>query len=116
MAIVERENQQISENISKEKEILYDVYPDMRREIDYKTRHIKFEVSLPGVKKETIELKVLPKWFHLTGKRGHIMYNANQNFGKEIIPEHTTARYEDGLLTITAEIPDPYAKAKEITL
>ena len=118
MAIVERE---IKENLTEaetkeeEKECLYNVFPDMQRHIDYEKREIKFEVSLPGVKKENIELKALPSWFHLHAKRGQLMYSANQNFGKNITPDKTTAKYEQGLLTITAHIPDPFEGAKEIT-
>ena len=116
MAIVESEvKKDIQSTEEKEDKILYNVFPDMRRHIDYKNRRIEFEVSLPGVKKEDIKLKSLPKWFHLEAKRGHLMYSANQNFGKEIVPDKTTAKYENGLLTIKAKIPDPFDGAKEIT-
>ena len=93
MAIVQRDiKANITESESKkdEQEILYNVYPD-------------------------ISLKSLPNWFHLHAKRGQLMYSANQNFGKKIIPENTTAKYENGLLTIRAKIPDPFDGAKEIT-
>lgn len=119
MAIVQRdikENLTETESNEEKQEVLYNVYPDMHRNINYDKREITFEVSLPGVKKEDISLKSLPNWFHLHAKRGQLMYSANQNFGKKIIPEKTTAKYEQGLLTITAKIPDPFDGAKEITL
>ena len=116
MAIVESKTNKMQESESNEEEIYYHVFPDMRRNIDYKNRIINFEINLPGVKKENIKLKVLPKWFNIPGQRGHIAYSANQSFGKEIIPEKTTAKYENGLLKITAYIPDPYEGAKLVEL
>ena len=118
MAIAERETKNIDavKPNEEEQECVYNVFPDMRRKINHENRTISFEVSLPGVKKENISLKVLPNFFHLHAKRGQLMYSANQNFGKKITPEKTTAKYENGLLKITAYIPDPFEGAKEISL
>ncbi|MHA1718467.1 MAG: hypothetical protein DRO88_12120 [Promethearchaeia archaeon] len=120
MAIVESEEKNIknSENNEnkQENETFYRIFPDMSSRMDYEKRIIEIEVSLPGVAKENIKLKVLPTWFHLKAKRNHIEYSANQSFGKEIIPEKTTAKYENGLLKITAHIRDPFDGAREIQL
>ena len=118
MSIVERNKEEMTEaekESEEKKESIYNVFPDMTRNINYEKRIITFEVSLPDVKKENIKLKALPNWFYLEAKRGQMMYNANQNFGKKIIPDRTTAKYDNGLLTITAHIPDPFDGAKEIT-
>ncbi|MCF2139287.1 MAG: Hsp20/alpha crystallin family protein [Candidatus Lokiarchaeota archaeon] len=119
MALVENEKSQAmqkSENQEEKDEIYYRVFPDMRRRINYEDNTIYIEVSLPGVKKEDITLKALPTWFHLVGKRGHMEYSANQSFGAEIVPEKTEAKYDNGLLQITAHIRDPMDDAKEIEL
>jgi len=95
-------------------EVVYRAYPDMERSVDYPTKTITIEVSLPGVKKDAIHLKVLPTWFHLKAQRGRMEYSANPSFGVEVIPEKTTAKYENGLLLIIAHIRDPLDSAKEV--
>ena len=118
MALVENKQSEAMQEQAEQKdnEIYYRVYPDMRRRINYKDKTIHFEVSLPGVNKENIEVKALPTWFHLTGSRGHMQYSANQSFGVEIVPEKTEAKYDQGLLHITAHIRDPLDDAKQIEL
>ena len=63
-----------------------------------------------------ISLKVLPTWFNLTGTYGNMEYSANQSWGIEVVPEKTEAKYENGLLRITAKIKDPYEDAVELKL
>jgi HSP20 family molecular chaperone IbpA len=118
MALVENKQSEAMEEQKEQKdnEIYYRAYPDMRRRINYDDKTIRFEVALPGVKKENIVLKALPTWFHLTAKRGHMEYSANQAFGNEVVPEKTTAKYENGLLEIVAHIRNPMDDAKELAL
>ena len=96
--------------------ILYNVFPDMHRHFNSKDQTIEFEVSLPGVAKENIKLKALNGWFNLSAQRGQLGYAANQNWGKEIMPEKTTAKYDNGLLSIKAYIRNPLNDAKVISL
>ena len=118
MALVENKEskamQKKDEN-DKDNEVFYRVYPDMRRRIDYDDRKVYFEISLPGVAKNDIELKALPTWFHLKGRRGHMEYSANQSFGAKVVPEKTEAKYENGLLQIIGHIENPMDKAKQIS-
>lgn len=117
MALVEnKQSKAMEEKKDEESEIYYRAYPDMRRRINYSDRIVEFEISMPGVRKENIELKALPTWFSLKATRGHMEYNANQAFGREIIPEKTTAKYDNGLLKIVAKIKDPMSDAKQIQL
>ncbi|MHA1518633.1 MAG: Hsp20/alpha crystallin family protein [Promethearchaeota archaeon] len=118
MALVENKQSEAMQEQAEQKdnEIYYRVYPEMRRRINYKDKTVHFEAALPGVKKENIELKALSTWFHLIGSRGHMEYSANQSFGIEIVPEKTEAKYEEGLLHITAHIRDPLDDAKLIDL
>ena len=97
-------------------EIHYRVYPDIYRRINHEEKTIEMEVSLPGTKKEDIKLKALPTWFHLEANRGKMQYSANQGWGYEIMPENTTAKYENGLLRIHATIRDPLEDAKVVAL
>jgi HSP20 family molecular chaperone IbpA len=94
------------------------VYPNMYRDTHYEAKKVTIEISLPGVKQEDIELKVLPTWFHLSAIRPHgkVEYAADVSFGVDIVPEKTTAEYYHGLLKIHAVIHDPMDDAKEIAL
>jgi len=117
MSITEKGKTDIKIEESEES-VIYKIYPEIYRHINYNEKTVEIEVILPGVKKEDIILKVLPDWFHFTAKRHDIRaeYTANYNFGVEIVPEKTTAEYFNGLLKIHAIITDPLEKAKEVQL
>lgn len=119
MALVENKDSEVmqkKENNQKDNEVYYRIFPDMKRRIDYDDRIVKFEISLPGVPKQNIQLKALPTWFHLKARRGHMEYSANQSFGVKIVPEKTEAKYENGLLKIIAHLENPMDKATKISL
>lgn len=117
MALVENtKSKAMEEKKDEQSEIYYRAFPDMKRRINYDERKVEFEVSMPGVEKTNIILKALPTWFHLIGNRGHMQYSANQSFGVEIVPEKTVAKYNNGLLHITAFIRNPLDSAKKIEL
>jgi HSP20 family molecular chaperone IbpA len=116
MAIVEKHSDSLQQLEESSDKVLYRVYPDISRRIDHEDRNVGVEISLPGVPKESIGLKALPTWFHLEARRGQMEYNANKSWGFEIIPEKTTAKYENGLLRIHATIRDPLDDAKEVAL
>jgi len=99
-------------------EKLLQIFPRVYRDTDYDGKKITVEMSIPGVKKEDIELKVLPSWFHVSAVRpkDNVEYAANLSFGVDIVPEKTTAEYYNGLLKIHAVIHDPLDDAKEIKL
>jgi len=116
--IVERKSEAVQDqgNKTQTPEYTYAIYPDIRRTINYDTKSVELEISLPGVKKEDIKLLVLPEIFHLTGQRGQMQYCANQSFGVEVVPEKTQAKYENGLLRIKAFIKDPMDAAKSVAI
>jgi HSP20 family molecular chaperone IbpA len=116
MAVVEQTNQNLTQSEGKEQEIQYRVFPEIQRYVNYEDKTIRVEIALPGVKKEDIKLKALPTWFHIEGKRGHMLYSGNKPFGAEVVPEKTTAKYESGLLTVFAKIKDPLEDATQIKL
>lgn len=119
MALVENPESKVMQDTNdtqEEKEVYYRVFPDMKRRIDYEDRKVYVEIALPGVSKKDIELKALPTWFHIKGRRGHMEYSANQSFGVKIVPEKTEAKYEHGLLAITAYIENPMDNARIIEL
>jgi len=115
MAVVEKKQEKIeNKGKSKESQVVYQVFPDIYKDIDYTNKKVELEVVLPGIKKESISLKVLPTWFKITAKKDGIEYLANCGFGVEIVPKKTTAEYNQGLLKIHAVVKDPLDDAKEI--
>jgi len=117
MAIMSRKLNSLEKKNSEEAN-WYRLYPDISRYVNYSLKEIDIEINLPGVKKEDIILKVLPTWFHVEAKRkkDNIIYSADTNFGTEIVPTKTIAKYNNGLLIIKAYILDPLEKAKEVEL
>jgi len=92
------------------------LFPDFSRDINYTEKSIDIEITLPGVKEENILLRVLPDVFDLMALREKITYRANYGFGGNIIPEKTTAIYNDGLLKIHAIIHDRLDDAREVKI
>ncbi len=115
MAMVEKAKGEIAEEGSSAP---YKVYPEIYRHINYPDGTVQFEVFVPGVKKEDIVVKALPTWLHLSAMRPseNVEYAADVSFGAEIVPEDTTAEYNNGLLKIHAKIRDPLSNAKEVPL
>jgi len=116
MAVVEKSEAATTEAAGHVEEPLYRVYPDMERRVDYELKTVSIEIHTPGVKKNAIKLKALPTWFHFEARKGNMIYSANMSWGVEIVPEKTSAKYENGLLVITAYIRDPLDGAKEVQL
>jgi len=94
----------------------YRVFPSIYRHTDYSTRTVTLEISIPGVKKDHIDLKILPTALYLSAVRGDMEYSANAGFGAEIVPEKTTTEYSHGLLKVKAHVRDPMDSAKEVKL
>lgn len=115
MAMIEKRKEQSEVTEKKESKIKYRAYPDIYTYVDYDDRTVKVEIALPGVSKKNISLKALPNWFYINATRDEIEYTANYSWGVEIVPNKTTASYNNGLLKVTAHIKDPLDGAKEIT-
>jgi HSP20 family protein len=64
------------------------------------------EISLPGVKKEDITLKINEEGYSLTAVRGETKFASNEAFCCPVDPKGTTAKYENGLLSIKVKFKD----------
>jgi HSP20 family molecular chaperone IbpA len=115
MAMIEKKKEKGEIEEKQKSEIKYRAYPDISTYVDYSNRTVNVEISLPGVSKDDISLKALPSWFFISAPRDEIEYTANYSWGVEIVPEKTTAKYNNGLLKVTAHIKDPLDGAKEIS-
>jgi len=61
---------------------------------------LMLEIVLPGVKKENIQMKSLKDYFMLKANRDEIQYALDLELNMDIVPEKTTAKYEEGLLKV----------------
>lgn len=72
------------------------------------------EVSLPGVNKEDISLKLLEDSVFLSAPRDDKKYVLTLSTCCPIVPLKTEAKYENGLLRVTAPLKDAMDGAVEI--
>jgi HSP20 family protein len=72
------------------------------------------EVSLPGVKKDDISLKLLEDSVFLSAPRDDKKYVLTLATCCPIVPLRTEAKYENGLLRVTAPLKDAMDGAVEI--
>ncbi|MHA1734092.1 MAG: Hsp20/alpha crystallin family protein [Promethearchaeota archaeon] len=121
--IVLSEEEKISEQEKKGKglkeekdEIWYEVYPNTCSSYDSGEGVFEYEVHLPGVLREDIDLRVLPELFDLKARREHVLYTATEYFPYEVDVGSVEGKYENGLLRISGKFKDPLADAVEIHL
>jgi len=69
------------------------------------------QIILPGVKKETIQMKALKDYFTLRANRDKILYTLDVDLGLEIEPTKTSAKYEEGLLRVELKRFNPLEHA-----
>lgn len=118
MTMVEKNKDDVANQEKKPKAPVNKVYPRIFRQVNYADKTVDFEIVIPGVKKEDITLKALPTWFHLCARRpeARVEYSANVNFGVEVVPEKTTAKYYNGLLKVKGHVRDPLDDARDVEL
>ena len=80
---------------------------------------VRFSFEIPGVKKEDIDLKVIPDGLRLNAKRDKdTMYVSEYGFICPADTDHVKADYREGILDV--EIPlvckDPFVDGKKIVL
>lgn len=92
------------------------VSPDVCSYFDSDDKHINIDISLPGVKKEDIRLKLLEDSLFLSAPRDDLKYVTTLAICCLIVPEKTTASYNNGLLRIIAPFKDKMDGAIEINV
>jgi HSP20 family protein len=90
--------------------------PDVCSYINEKNDALHMEVSLPGVRKEDIHLKLKDDSFYLTAPREDLEYVTTGTFCCPMDVNHTDAKYENGLLKIEVPFKDPMAEAVSVTV
>ena len=112
MAIAEKQTGTLSE--TAESEVRYRIKP--RYGVWTEKEHLLIQVALPGVKKDDIEMKALKDYFSLRAKRGEVEYVLDLDFGIDVEPNSTEAKYEEGLLKVKFKRYNPLEHAFEVKI
>ncbi|NMC03822.1 MAG: Hsp20/alpha crystallin family protein [Candidatus Lokiarchaeota archaeon] len=81
--------------------------------------NVSITFEIPGVKKEDIDLRVIPDGLRLEAKRDkYTSYVSEYAFLCDADPEHVKAEYHDGVLSVDVPLTckDPYVDGKRIVL
>lgn len=84
--------------------------------VDVEKSSIHLEFTIPGVRKEDIELKLNDDSFHLKADRDDVEYVSSGKLCGPAEIEKTEANYENGLLLINIPLKDPWKDAYEVII
>ena len=90
------------------------VAPDVCSYVDDEHEKLTLEISLPGVKKKDIKLKMHEDSFNLTAPRQDFDYVTALTFCCPVRPDQAKAHYNDGLLKVEVPFKDPQEDAIQI--
>ena len=84
--------------------------------VDDEKSSIHLEFTIPGVKKEDIDLKLNNDSFSLKAEKNDAEYVSTGTFCCPVEIEKTEANYENGLLLINIPLKDPWENAYNVTI
>lgn len=92
------------------------VAPEVVTCADPDGNRLHMEISIPGVKKEDVHLKMREDSFTLSAPRDDVEFVAALGFCCPVNTSDAHAAYENGLLKITVPFKDPMADAVEVSV
>ncbi len=84
--------------------------------VDEEHMTLHLEISVPGVKREDVKLKMLEDSFNLSAPREEFDYTATMAFCCPVRAKDARAEYRDGLLKIEVPFKDPMDDAVEVAI
>jgi HSP20 family molecular chaperone IbpA len=92
------------------------VAPEVCSYVDDEHTKLTLEISIPGVEKKHIKLKMHEDSFSLAAPRDETEYVTTLSFCCPVKPEAAEANYENGLLTVEVPFKDPMEDAIAISI
>jgi len=92
------------------------VTPEVCSYTDEEHNRLTMEISLPGVKKEDIKLKMHDDSVYLSAPREDVEYVTAFAFCCPVVPGKAEAKYENGLLRINAPFKDVMEDAVSVSV
>jgi len=92
------------------------VTPEVCSYVDDEHQKLYIEITIPGVDKEAIHVKMHEDSFNLTAPRKDIEYVTTLSFCCPVIPEKADAKYENGLLKIEVPFRDVMEGAVKVKI
>lgn len=77
---------------------------------------LTIDVSLPGVKKEDIRLKLHEDSMYVSAPRDDVEFTSTLSFCCPVKPEAVHAHYENGLLKVVVPFKDPLDDAVSVQI
>ncbi len=101
--------------MSSEKEKLR-MAADVCSYIDEEQQRIQLEICLPGVKKQSIQLKVRDDSYSLVAPREDFEYVSAAAFCCPVDSRKAKASYQDGVLKVSIPLKDPMEGARTVKI
>lgn len=92
------------------------VSPDVVSYVDEDHKYLFLEISLPGVAKNDIRLRMHEDSFNLIAPRQDFEYVTALTFCCPVSPDKAKANYKDGLLKVEIPFKDPMEDAVQVTV
>jgi HSP20 family molecular chaperone IbpA len=84
--------------------------------VDEERMTLHLEISVPGVKKEDVKIKMLDDSFNLSAPREDFDYTATMAFCCPVRAKDAKAEYRDGLLKIEVPFKDAMEGAVDVAI